>query len=232
MVIENITGTLGEVPRKIANDGDEELLLYISERATNPDDARLAWEEFYRRHSEYVLYICRRTWGKVLDEDSIESIHMETFTKVFLSADTYILSDAPTGEDVIRRRVRAWLGTIAKNATIDFLRNRRDTQLHHYSPDKLDQVERVQGTADSDDTKVVRELMSQVLDERERAVLQATYAHYDPDKENQRLPNDVVTELCIYFSTTPANIRRVRKNATEKIKEALMQIGYQYKRVN
>lgn len=226
MTIENIQGTLGEVPGKIANDSDEELLLYISDRTTNPDDARLAWEEFYRRHAGYVLYICRRTWGKVLDEESIESIHMETFTKVFLSADTYVLNDATAGEDIIRRRIRAWLGTIAKNATIDFLRNRRSTQLSHYSPDKLDQMECAPDAPVSDETKIVREVMSQVLDEQERAILQATYAHYNPDKEYQRLPNEVVTELCIHFGTTPANIRRVRKNATEKIKQALMQIGY------
>lgn len=206
-------------------DSDEELLLYMAEREKGPVDARAAWEEFYRRHAAYVLNICRRVCDGMLDNDMTNGVMIETFAKVYLSAHTYKLSDQQE-PDKIRRRVRSWLGVIAKHATFDVLRCRRDSTPIQLEPEEWGRIGGTQKCPISKDTQAVRRLMEQVLDDREIAVLRTTYMYYDPDKDSQRLPNEIVDELCKCLSTTPANLRRIRKKGTKKIKDALVAEGY------
>ena len=221
----NIQNILDMPSKGIIDDGDEELLLFMSEREANPEDARLAWEEFYRRHAKYVLYICRKVLRDIFDENMINGVLMETFMKVYLSAHTYQLGNEQETEKV-RHRVRAWLGVIARNVAFDTIRGKNDPEAIQIEPEDWDQLGGAQENTISKDTKIVRDLMDRILDERERAILQATYLYYNPNKENQRLPNNVANELCEYFATTPANLRRIRKNATEKIEEVLIAHGY------
>ena len=211
--------------RDFAEDTDEELLLYMTDQKQNPVEARGAWEEFYCRHANYVLLICRRVCKGMLDDDIINSIMVETFIKAYLSADTYEFGNKQQA-DKIRWRVRSWLGVITKHATFDVLRGQRNSGRIRIKSEEWERIDSGQKCPISKDTETVRKIMEQVLDERERAVLQTTYMFYDPDKENQRLPNDVVNQLCKCFCTTPANLRRIRKKATEKIKEALIATGY------
>lgn len=211
--------------REFAEDTDEELLLYMADQKKNPTEARGAWEEFYYRHAEYVLCICRRVCKGMFDDDMVNSIMVDTFIKAYSSADTYELGNQQQA-DKIRWRVRSWLGVIAKHATFDVLRGQRDFGPIQIEPEEWERIDGDQKGPISKDTKTVRKMMEQVLDDRERDVLRTTYMYYDPDKENQRLPNDVVDNLCQCFRTTPANLRRIRKKATGKIKEALIATGY------
>ena len=211
--------------REFAEDTDEELLLYMADQKKNPVEARGAWEEFYCRHADYVLWICRRACKGMLDDDIVNSIMVETFIKAYLSADTFRFGSQQQA-DKIRWRVRSWLGVIAKHATFDVLRGQRNSERIQIKPEEWERIDSVQQVPISKDTETVRKMMEQVLDNRERVVLQTTYMFYDPDKENQRLPNDVVDQLCKCFHTTPANLRRIRKKATEKIKKALTTMGY------
>lgn len=211
--------------REFAEDTDEELLLYMTDQKKNPAEARGAWEEFYCRHAKYVLWICRRVCKGMLDDDVVNSIMVETFIKAYLSADTYELGSQQQA-DKIRRRVRSWLGVIAKHATFDVLRGQRDSRPIQIKSEEWERIDSDQKGPISKDTETVRKMMEQVLDDRERDVLRTTYMYYDPDKENQRLPNDVVDHLCKCFRTTPANLRRIRKKATGKIKEVLIATGY------
>lgn len=211
--------------REFAEDTDEELLLYMADQKKNPDEARVAWEEFYSRHAKYVLEICRRACNAMLDDDMVNSIMVDTFIKAYLSADTYKLG-CQQQVDKIRWRVRSWLGVIAKHATFDVLRGQRDSGAIQIEPEEWGRIDSDQKYPISKDTEIVRKMMEQVLDDREKAVLRTTYMYYNPDKEYQRLPNDVVDQLCKCFRTTPVNLRRIRKKATEKIKEALIAMGY------
>jgi RNA polymerase sigma factor (sigma-70 family) len=214
-----------------AEDTDEELILYMADQEKNPAEARGAWEEFYRRHARYVLGICRQVCNGMLDHDKINGIMVDTFQKAYLSANTYKLSSQQSA-DKIRRRVRAWLGVIAKHATIDVLRGQRDSVALQLEPEDWKQIDSNQNCPVSKDTEIVQKLMEQVLDERERVVLRTTYVYYKPGKENQRLPDDVVEQLCRSFCTTPENLRRIRKKATEKMKKALIETGYKNHKIN
>lgn len=214
-----------------AEDTDEVLILYMAEQEKNTAEARGAWEELYRRHASYVLGICRQVCDGMLDDDKINGIMVETFLKAYLSARTYEFSSQQLA-DKIRRRVRAWLGVIAKHATIDVIRGQRNSGAFQLEPEEWEQIDSNQKCPVSKDTKIVRKLMEQVLDDRERAELQATYMYYKPNKENQRLPDDIIEQLCKCFCTTPANLRRIRKKATEKMKEVLIATGYKNHKIS
>lgn len=215
---------LQEQHGSFAEDTDEELILYMTDQEKNPAEAKGAWEEFYIRHASYVLLICNRTCNWSLDDNTINGIMVETFIKAYSSANTYKFSNQQQ-IDEIRRRVRSWLGVIAKNATFDVLRGYRDSGMFRLGPEEWRRIDNNQERSISKDTETVRKIMEQILDDRDRTVLRTTYMYYNPDKENQRLPNDIVDQLCRHFSTTPANLRRIRKNATEKVKKALVEMG-------
>jgi DNA-directed RNA polymerase specialized sigma24 family protein len=209
-----------------AKESDEELLLYMAERQTYPASARGAWEEFYRRHAKYVHWVCRRVCGGSLDDDTVNGIVVDTFTKAYQSAGTFRFSNEKQ-PDKVRRRVRAWLGVIAKHATFDAFGGHREPRTVQLDAQEWEGIDGDRGEGlRYKDTQTVRGLMEQVLNDRERLVLQMTYMHYDPDRENQRLSDDVVHRLCECLHTTPANLRRIRKNATDKMREALISAGY------
>ena len=107
----------------------------------------------------------------------INGIMVETFLKVYLSANTYEFSNEQA-VDKIRRRVRAWLGVIAKHATIDVLRGQQNSGAIQLEPEEWEHIDSNKQHSVSKDTKIVQELMDQVLDERERAVLRMTYKYY------------------------------------------------------
>lgn len=231
-MVDNMTEKSIQSQHKgFAEDTDEELILYMSDKDKNPVEARGALEEFYRRHANYVLGICQQACKGMLDDDLINGIMVDTFQKVYLSANTYELSSQQP-DDKIRRCVRAWLGVIAKHATIDVLHGQRDSAALQLELKERKKFDSNQKCSVSKDTKIVRKLMEQVLDERERSVLRATYMYYKPDKDNQRLPDDVVDQLCRFFLTTPENLRRIRKIATEKMKKALIETGYKNHKIN
>ena len=225
MVDMNSTEVANAPPGRFSEETDEVLLLYMAEQESNRVDARDAWEEFYRRHVKYVLWICRRACESRLDEDEMNEVVVDTFRKAYISAATYKVGNLQD-PDVIRRKVRAWLGVVAKHSTIDCLRGRRDDEAIQIDPEEWNRIDGNRECQISNDTRIVRKLMAETLDERERAVLWATYLHYDPDKQHQRLPNEVVHDLCARFGTTPANLRRIRKTASGKIRDALEAAGY------
>jgi len=54
-----------------------------------------------------------------------------------------------------------------------------------------------------------------LLSERDREILLTCYM-YKEDKKH--LPDEVINELSLRYSTTPANIRQIQKRSLEKLK--------------
>jgi hypothetical protein len=52
-------------------------------------------------------------------------------------------------------------------------------------------------------------------------VVQVTAQWYQPDRDHQRLPNDVAADLAASLQTTPENIRQIRRRALKKIEAHL-----------
>lgn len=199
---------------------DDVLLARISDKS-DESSCRAAWGTFYGRHAEYLYGVCMRAYRTKLGETGVEDLVAETFLKVYdKAAETY----QPAGDgdaDYRRQRVRAWLGTIAKNLVRDTLRGRKRlpvSRLEHDEWRDIPEHEQCPQSASSDE---VCRVMERVLSEREQDVLRVTFHWHDPAKDHQKLPDEAVDELARLWNLKPDNIRQIRRRALQKLKNAL-----------
>lgn len=198
-----------------------DLLLYMSMSADDAGAARAAWEEFYRRHVEYLYYVCLRAYGPLLGGPAGASdLVAETFRRAYEHADKFD-GGGLTGE-VLRRRVRAWLGRIAQRLAQTALRGRGKLPMRFLEHQAWQQVAERTRPAEPDPQRVqrVREALG-ALSEREQMVLRVTFQWYQADKTHQRLPNDVSADLAAALETTGENIRQIRRRALRKVRALL-----------
>ena len=57
------------------------------------------------------------------------------------------------------------------------------------------------------------------LDAREQEVLRETMLWHKPGEANQRMPNEAASRLAAQLGTTPANIRKIRSRAIQKLRQ-------------
>ena len=67
--------------------------------------------------------------------------------------------------------------------------------------------------------KILNDALS-LLSERDREILLTCFLYQE---ENKHLPDEVLSELSNRYSTTPANIRQIKKRALDKIKAHIIQ---------
>jgi RNA polymerase sigma factor (sigma-70 family) len=207
-------------PTGFTTDSDYDLLEMMTWRQTDPTASREAWAEFYQRHAKYLFSVCRKFAYNLGGDAAAEDLVSETFKHVYEKA-AHTFKPSPSKDpDTIRLHVRAWLGTIAHNLAASAFRGGvgRESHLDH------EQWRDVQGPdrpVSSARANRLYQLMKDVLTERERDILRVTFQWYDPDKPNQRLPNDVAADLAAQWGTNSENIRQIRGRALRKIKAAL-----------
>jgi RNA polymerase sigma factor (sigma-70 family) len=200
---------------------DEFLLLCMALREEDRQRAETALTVFYERHCEYLHGVCYRKFESDSDGSKLAADFVqETFIRAYERAETFDQEPDLTADEA-RRSVRAWLGTIAKNL---FLSHRdADTQLlppeqwqnldgRHAEEERSEDPEHW-----SDERRLLEEALD-TLNEKERIVMQFTYAYYRPSKEHQRLPNHVAQQIAEMIDTKPSTLRKIRQRAHEKIK--------------
>lgn len=208
-----------ESPR---GDSDADLLAYMAMADDDAAGAQAAWEAFYRRHAQYLYAVCLRAYGPLLGGDAgAADLVAETFQRAYERAATF----DPAGIDDAKRlrlRARAWLGRIAQRLAQTALRSRGRMPTRFLDQDAWQQVARepVRTTGDSETVRRVREAIES-LNEKEQTVIRVTFQWYDPDREHQRLPNDVAADLAATLGTTPENLRQIRRRALRKIETLL-----------
>jgi len=199
---------------------DDVLLARISDKS-DESSCRAAWGTFYERHAEYLYGVCMRAYRTILGETGVEDLVAETFLKVYdKGAASY--EPAEDGDaDYRRQRVRAWLGTSAKNLVRDILRGRKRLPMSHLEHEEWQDVPEHDGCPQSKSAEKVCRVMEEVLSERERDVLRVTFHWHNPAKDHQKLPDEAVEELARLWNLKPDNIRQIRKRALQKLKAAL-----------
>ena len=101
-------------PGGLAGESDEDLLVYMTLARDDPAVAAAAWEEFYRRHVEYLYGIAVRAYAKLLGgEAGVCDVVADTFKRAYEHADTFTTGGI-TDAERMRLRTRAWLGRIAE----------------------------------------------------------------------------------------------------------------------
>ena len=212
-------------PRMDINDGenpalDSELLSQMAAAHANEGCAANAWEEFYRRHYDYLLNACRHTYSRQIGDGRVPEVVQDTFVKAFRNASTFRPSPEQLAEEN-RWHVRAWLGSILKNTVRDLYREEphevfaEDIELF---PDP-DQSGNDAGEESPPIGPVEEAFME--LEERELEVLRETMLWHSPGARQQRMPSKALAALATGLNTTTANIRQIRSRAIAKLKRAM-----------
>jgi RNA polymerase sigma factor (sigma-70 family) len=205
---------------RFADETDEDLLLYMSMQTDDPSNAEEAWEEFFYRHSAYVLGVCRR-FQRVLGNAGAEDLAQETLIRAYRKAHTFKpLANGEPGE--ARVRIRAWLGQIANRLFLTTLRGAPavdpiDEGLSDKAePPLVDQEGLSPSPIAAARLRLMREAL-RTLTERERDVLLASFAWYEPGAGCHRMPTQELAALMERYQTTAVNIRKIRERALDKV---------------
>jgi RNA polymerase sigma factor (sigma-70 family) len=204
---------------------DPELLNQMSGADADAARAEEAWEEFYRRHFDYLLNVCRNVFSRQIGEVRVPEVVQDVFVKAFRRASTFQPGNSESAEEN-RWHVRAWLGSILKNTVSDLYRQEpqevftEDIELFP-DPDSDSDFSQSGGASDEDPPMGPLEKAFLGLEERERDVLRETMLWHTPGARQQRMPTAALQELATRLNTTPANIRQIRSRAIAKLKRAM-----------
>ena len=204
---------------------DSELLNQMSGADADAPRAEKAWEEFYRRHYDYLFNVCRNVYSRQIGEARVSEIVQDVFVKAFRRASTFQPGNSESAEES-RWHVRAWLGSILKNAVSDLYRQEpqevftEDIELFP-DPDSDSDSSQSGGASGEDSPMGPLEKAFLGLEERERDVLRETMLWHTPGARHQRMPTAALQELATRLNTTPANIRQIRSRAIAKLKRAM-----------
>lgn len=206
---------------------DSDLLARMGLRQEDPPSARAAWEEFYRRHAEYLLAVCLRAYGTLLGgEAGAADLAADTFQRAYEKADHFDAGGIADPQR-LRWRARAWLGRIAQRLAQDILRGRARLRTTLLDGDQWRQIAREPapepGPRSGAQIDRVRRAIES-LEAREQTVIRVTFQWYQPGEAHQRLANDVCADLAKTLRTTPENLRQIRRRAMKKI-EAFLRAG-------
>lgn len=200
---------------------DNELLVNMSLRDQDPAAAKEAWAEFYRRFVGYLYNVCRKCCNQILqheassgrNEELASDLVVATLQKVYERAETFNSGEI-TDREQVRRRIKAWLGRIAHNELISWLRRKPEIELREV----LESYEDVPPLDDrvSPERQCVREAI-EALNEKERTVVLFYMQYYNPSQAHQRVPNHAASELAAVLGTTTANLRQIKRRAFKKI---------------
>jgi RNA polymerase sigma factor (sigma-70 family) len=202
---------------------DEDLLIQMAIKDSEPDKARAAWAVFYARHHEYLA----RQSYKVLDSflgsrydgrakfDMSRDVAADILIRAYERAETFELKGA-RGPGQVRSQVRGWLGEIGHNMVCDWLNQRR----HETGEETLDSVPEEESlpVENADFLQCVGEAVDK-LQEKERRVLAAFATFFNPATGRGRLSNEMSADLAHELGMTPTSLRQVRRRALKRLKE-------------
>lgn len=202
---------------KLVKVSDDELFADMSNFENESEQAKLAWQEFYRRHHKYLWKCCVLQCQKLKEEDYLQiakDLFQTTMHKVYVKAYTY--------KPQINSSVKAWLSRIAQNEFHDYLKKYHLKFIKGDIPELEDSVEDVDDSVASSnivDLKLdkLKSLLS-ILTEKEYKILMVCMTYYQIDNPNAHLPDFVIDELCAEFEISPATIRQIKRRAILKLK--------------
>lgn len=228
------------MPEKFGEATDGEL---FERMAKHDDEAKEAWAEFYQRYFKDFRRLVCRIRGLTLT--GVDDLVQETMFQAYKAAHTYKAVDA-TDAGALRLRTLAWLGRIARNIYNSAWRSKKDVTVNDFAkqdgdgnllPSEKDRVfrlgkisreireaeEKVAGyeekTGRVSSKKQLLHNALEALTERERDILLAYYEHYERGQMQQRMPQQVIDEICKRYGINSTYLRKLRERADKKIRE-------------
>ena len=200
---------------------DEDLFVLMAQRAA-VQLSRQAFEELYRRHAAYLYGALK--WVAPAIAYGKEDLLQDTFVRAFERAANF----KPSGLDVAaaRRRARAYLARIADRLVKENLPRDREgfVRLVHLTQECWQEIAGTNSTRTAGVQAVrVREQLRE-LKPRDREVLLLYMQWYDPDLRKQRIPDEIVNQLCAHYGIERANFRQIVSRSLRRMEDALRDV--------
>lgn len=205
---------------------DEDLLAWMATRDDEESAARAqaAFAAFYQRYEAYVYDRCRGRFYGLIDEDATEDLVGDTFLRVYEKADKFRPSES-SDPDERRRRVKAWLVTIAARILYSSFRANKGATLVQLTDEEWAQLDEdtcggVSAELEPPEHRLVREAFEQ-LNEKQKLVVETTMDNYkvDPGRKLQKLSNEDSKALIEALGTTSEDVRQTRRRAYRQMRE-------------
>lgn len=208
----------------VAEESDEDLLIQMALKDSQPAQARDAWRRFHERHHDYIArqaykkleaYLGSRYTGAALI-DMAQDLATDTIARAFVRAETFDLKGGRSPVE-IRRQVRAWLGVIAHHIVCDWLRGRN----HAAGDDSLAELPEETSVEDEPANPEFRSCVADAfeqLSDKERLVLHAFLSFFDAGKGTARLSNEESAALAAELGMTPVSLRQTRHRALKRLR--------------
>ena len=207
---------------------DMDLLLRMTFKDENREDAEAALAEFFRRYQTTLLGFAEKSSFRALGW-SPDDFVLRTFEKAFEKAGSF---GAPSGlpPDKLRLKIQAWLFQIAKNEFLmEFRKPERKQEaptekeraeaeaqapLPEKSPERFD-VQALQGK------KAAVRTFLDAMPEADREMLVISMNFYDFKTGKAHIPDDILKGLAESMGTTPESIKTKRGRLLRKLEEYL-----------
>jgi len=207
---------------------DLDLLLRMTFKDENREDAEAALAEFFRRYQTTLLAFAEKNGFRALGW-SPDDFVLRTFERAFEKAGSF---KAPSGlsPEKLRLKTQAWLFQIAKN---EFLMEYRRPERKQEAPTRKEQEEaeaqallpekapeRFDLRALQSKKAAVRTFL-EALPEADSEMLVISMNFYDFKTGKAHIPDDILAGLANSMGTTPESIKTKRGRLLRKLEEYL-----------
>jgi hypothetical protein len=203
--------------REMRDLNDEQLFLRMAARANDAHAASLAYEELKRRHKDYLL----QSFEHVAPAKyyGCEELLNDTLSRAFEKAASFRAEGLPA--DRAFQRVRAWLARTADRLMKEkWPRDRngfvRLTTLEQECWEAIADRPAPERTAPARVLAALAQLTS-----RDREIILLYMHWYDPELVNQRVPDDVVAQICGHHGISKENFRQIVSRTLRRLESVL-----------
>jgi hypothetical protein len=209
---------------------EAELLGLMSMQHLDPDPARDAWAEMYRRHSRYVAAVVTRAFGeRTRDADVLSDIVSDAFRTVFDWAGRHgsgeDLTDrfAAPDRDAIRRKVLGFHAVVARRlATRSFAVHDRGPREFTHSD-----IEQVASASEEDaepppaTERSKLDAVLELLSSDEAEALRVSLPWYQPETGEFAFPRGEAAKVAATLGITPEALRQRRYRSLKRLHSLL-----------
>lgn len=225
-----INGLKSKIKTEVQADYDLLVVMSWKDEPEMTKEATNAFREFYEQHKAYLMEVSRRATGRMVKyygAEIINDVFNNTFLRVHDKAAIIVAAMEKykdTDADFFRKKLRAYLGVMAKNELLRYIRQSSEFKENHVL---MDDMTLIQELNDSDAEEAEEEKMTfgskesealskalACLSEKERDII-IECARYQ--QEGKDLPDEVIKELCERWDILPGNLRVIKHRAFKKL---------------
>jgi len=207
---------------------DEELFLLMSYRESDPENASLAFGEFYNRYQSFLQGLSHSVCAKYKNagEEISEIVFSNTLFLCFNKAENFIAAIEKPGKADKTVRLKAWLGQMAENEFKKILRSQAFdlTKLTKPDSEELDaMIEKLHDDEDDEGPPVTyaqekyEEAYNYLTDEEKEVfdIYRLCYA------DGIYFKSEFIEQISIKMGLRPDSVRQRYYRAIEKLKSKL-----------